>query len=170
MKLLLIKDEKDLRDSIVSYLQGELYLCETASDFSTALEKIEVYDYDCILLDIMLPGGSGLKLLEFLRTDKKTDGVIIISAKESLDDKIAGLNLGADDYLAKPFHLAELSARISSVIRRKNFEGHNFLELGEIVIDIEAKSASVHNKPLELTPKEYELLLFFVANKDKVGS
>lgn len=170
MKLLLIEDEKGLRDSIISYLKGEQYVCETATDFSAALEKIELYNYDCILLDINLPGGSGLKLLENLRRNKNQDGVIIISARDSLDDKISGLNLGADDYLAKPFHLAELGARIASVVRRKYFEGNNLLVFGDLTIDLLSKRATANNKLIELTPTEYDLLLFLITNKNKVVS
>lgn len=170
MKLLLIEDEKELSDSIVCYLEGEQYLCETAIDFPSALERIDHFDYDCILLDIGLPGGSGLKLLEALRADKKHDGVIIISARNSMEDKISGLDLGADDYLAKPFHLAELKARIASVIRRKYFSGNNILEFGEIAIDLSAKSVKTRNKLLELTRTEYNLLLFLISNKNKVVS
>lgn len=170
MKLLLIEDEQDLRDSMVSYLAGEQYRCETASDFRSAQEKLDLFDYDCILLDINLPGGSGLQLLEELKKDKKHDGVIIISARNSIDDKIAGLNLGADDYLTKPFHLAELGARIASVIRRKYAQGDNLLVFGEIIINLQAKSVVANEQLLELTPTEYELLLFMIINKNKVIS
>lgn len=170
MKLLLIEDEKALLDSMVSYLKGEQYVCETASGFSSALEKTELYDYDCILLDITLPDGNGLKLLRELKANNKTDGVIIISAKNSIDDKIAGLNLGADDYLPKPFHLSELSARIAAVIRRKNFEGNNRLAINEIQIDLPAKTVTINDRAVELTKKEYDLLLFLAANKNKVIS
>ncbi len=170
MKLLLIEDEKALLDSMVSYLKGEQYVCETASGFAAALEKTELYDYDCILLDITLPDGNGLKLLRELKANNKTDGVIIISAKNSIDDKIAGLNLGADDYLPKPFHLSELSARIAAVIRRKNFEGNNRLTINEIQIDLLAKTVSINDRGVELTKKEYDLLLFLAANKNKVIS
>lgn len=170
VKLLLIEDEKDLRESIISYLAGEQYRCETANDFPSALEKIDLFDYDCILLDINLPGGSGLKLLEVLKADKKQDGVIIISARNSIEDKIAGLNLGADDYLTKPFHLAELGARIASVIRRKYFDGDNLLVFGQISIDLPAKSVKANERLLELTPTEYELLLFLIINKNRVVS
>lgn len=170
MKLLLIEDESGLRDSIVSYLESEQYRCETAGDFQAALEKIDLFDYDCILLDINLPGGSGLKLLETLKKDKKHDGVIIISARNSIDDKIAGLDLGADDYLVKPFHLAELVARIAAVIRRKYFEGDNLWVFGELTVDLQAKSVTAAGRLIELTPTEYDLLLFLIINKNKVVS
>lgn len=170
MKLLIIEDEKDLSDSIVSYFQEEQYVCETAMDYQTALEKIDLFHYDCILLDINLPGGSGLKLLEILRKDKNQDSVIIISARDSLDDKISGLHLGADDYLAKPFHLSELSARIASVIRRKYAQGNNILEFGDLTIDLLSQTVLVDEKTIDLTPTEYQLLLFLVNNKNRVVS
>jgi len=170
MKLLVIEDEKDLLDSIVSYFKDEQYVCEMAMDYHTALEKIDLFHYDCILLDINLPGGSGLKLLEILRSDKNQDSVIIISARDSLDDKISGLHLGADDYLAKPFHLSELSARIASVIRRKYAQGNNILEFGDLTIDLLSKTVKANKSFIDLTPTEYELLLFLVTNKNRVVS
>ncbi|MDB5199114.1 MAG: two-component system response regulator [Chitinophagaceae bacterium] len=170
MKILIIEDEKELSESIATYLKGEDYICEVASTFNKALEKTELYDYDCILLDITLPGGSGLEILRELKANNKMDGVLIISARNSLDDKVKGLTLGADDYLPKPFHLSELSARIAAIIRRKNFDGNNLLKFHCISIDTLAKSVSVNNKPLDLTRKEYELLLYFVSNKKKVIS
>ncbi|MEO7768504.1 MAG: response regulator transcription factor [Ferruginibacter sp.] len=170
MKILIIEDEKALSESIVTYLKGENYVCETASDYTSALDKTECFDYDCILLDIMLPGGSGLQILKELKANNKLDGVLIISAKNSLDDKVAGLKLGADDYLSKPFHLSELSARIAAIIRRRNFKGSNLLHFKEIVIDTRSKVIMLNNAPLELTRKEYELLLYFVSNKGRVIS
>lgn len=170
MKILIIEDEKALSESMAAYLKGEDYVCETAADFKTAMEKTESYDYDCILLDISLPGGSGLDILSSLKANNKMDGILIISAKNALDDRIAGLKSGADDYLAKPFHLSELSARIAAIIRRKNFEGSNILKFNNIQIDTQAKMVTVNNKPFELTKKEYELLLYFVINKGRVIS
>ncbi len=170
MKILIIEDEKALAESIVDYMKGEDYLCETAADFITALEKTEMFDYDCILLDIGLPGGSGLKILKELKANNKADGVLIISAKNSLDDKVEGLQLGADDYLPKPFHLSELSARIAAIIRRKNFSGNNLVKFNEIEIDTIAKTVTIKNKPFTLTRKEYELLLYFISNKGRVIS
>jgi DNA-binding response OmpR family regulator len=170
LKILIIEDEKELSNSIASYLKCENYICETADDYHKAIEKTELYDYDCILLDITLPGGSGLQVLKELKANNKTDGVLIISAKNSLDDKVAGLTLGADDYLSKPFHLSELSARIAAIIRRKNFDGSNILTFENIHIDTIAKLVLVKNKTLELTKKEYELLLYFASNKNRVIS
>lgn len=170
MKILIIEDEKALSESIVTYLKGQDYICEVACDFNTALEKTELYDYDCILLDITLPGGSGLSVLKELRADNKMDGVLIISAKNSIDDKVAGLTLGADDYLSKPFHLSELNARIAAIIRRKQFGGSSIIQFGDLSVDARAKTVTINNAPLELTKKEFELLLYFVSNKKKVIS
>jgi DNA-binding response OmpR family regulator len=170
VKILIIEDENALSESIVAYLKGESYVCETAANYAAALSKTESYDYDCIVLDIMLPGGSGLDILKALKANKKIDGVLIISAKNSLDDKLAGLKLGADDYLSKPFHLSELSARIAAIIRRRNFGGNNRIHFNEIMIDTQAKVITLKNAPLELTRKEYELLLYFVSNKGRVIS
>ena len=170
MKILIIEDERALSESIAAYLKAEQYICETAFDFETAMEKTETFDYDCILLDITLPGGSGLDILNNLKANNKMDGVLIISARNALDDKVAGLKSGADDYLAKPFHLSELSARISAIIRRKNFDGANILKFGQIQIDTLAKQATIDGKAFELTKKEYELLLYFMINKGRVIS
>ncbi len=168
MKILIIEDEQELADSIGAYLAGEQYLCEYATTFTNAREKIEVYDYDCILLDLMLPGGDGMKILQELKADNKQAGVIIISAKNSLDDKITGLQIGADDYLTKPFHLSELAARIYSVIRRKHFGNANILEQNEIRIDLLAKTVRVNDHEIALTRKEFDLLLYFISNKNRV--
>lgn len=167
---MIIEDEKELSDSIATYLRSENYICETAGDFNKALEKTELYDYDCILLDITIPGGNGLEILKELKANNKMDGVLIISAKNSIDDKVTGLTLGADDYLAKPFHLSELSARVAAIIRRKNFDGNDVLKFQNISIDTRAKTVSVDSKPLELTKKEYELLLYFITNNKRVIS
>lgn len=167
---MIIEDEPQLAESISDYLSDEQYLCETAANYHQAIEKTEVYDYDCILLDLTLPGGDGLRILEALKADGKKDGVIIISAKNSLDDKIRGLQNGADDYLAKPFHLSELAARIYSVIRRRNFENANVIRQEEIEISLPSKTVLVHDKRVSLTRKEYDLLLYFISNKNRVVS
>jgi len=170
MKILIIEDENDLADSISEYLSEEKYLCEFAKTVNQALDKIESFNYDCILLDIMLPDGNGMKILEELKKQNKQDGVIIISAKNALDDKIKGLQIGADDYLTKPFHLSELAARIYSVIRRKQFRNSNTVRQNELEIDLLAKTISVHNQLVILTKKEFDLLLYFVGNKNRVIS
>jgi len=170
VKLLIVEDELALKESLIEYLSASGYLCESAANFNEAVEKIELYDYDCIVLDIMLPGGSGLQILQYLKDNKKTDGVIIVSAKNALEDKIKGIELGADDYLTKPFHLSELSVRIAAIIRRKQFNGQSFIEHDFFYIDTIAKTVKVNNKILDLTQKEYQLLLFFIINKNRVLS
>ncbi len=170
MKILIVEDERELAKSIVQYLRQESYVCEVAHTANDATEKIMLHDYDCILLDITLPDGNGLQILEKLKKEGKLEGVIIISAKNSLDDRIKGLNLGADDYLSKPFHLSELGARVSAVIRRKRFEGNNTISFHEITIDLLGKSVQVDGKEIDLTRKEYDLLLFLVSNKNRVVS
>jgi DNA-binding response OmpR family regulator len=170
LKILIVEDEKVLNESMVTYLSGSGYTCESVSTYNDALEKIDHHTYDCIVLDIMLPGGSGLQLLKYLKEDRKDEGVIIISAKGALDDKIAGFELGADDYLTKPFHLPELSMRISAIIRRKNFQGQSIINAGDISIDVVAKTVRVNSKELDLTQKEYQLLLYLVTNKNKILS
>jgi len=170
MKILIIEDEKELSNSIVSFLQTEQYICETALDYWSALEKTELYDYACIILDITLPGGSGMDLLQNLKANNKADGVLIISAKNSLDDRIKGLKEGADDYLPKPFHLPELAARVAAIIRRRSFDGSNTITFGDLVINLVEKTVKNANLDLELTKKEYELLLYFVSNKNRVIS
>lgn len=170
MKILIVEDEKVLNESMVTYLSGSGYICESVSNYGDALEKIDHHTYDCIVLDIMLPGGSGLQLLKYLKEDRKDEGVIIISAKGALDDKITGFELGADDYLTKPFHLSELSMRIAAIIRRKNFHGLSSITAGDISADVVAKTVHVNNKELELTQKEYQLLLYLITNKNKILS
>jgi DNA-binding response OmpR family regulator len=170
MKLLVIEDERTLNQSIIAFLSASDYICESVTDFKSAVEKIELYDYDCIVLDIMLPGGSGLQILRYLKQMNKTDGVIIISAKDSLNDKIEGIQLGADDYLTKPFHLAELSVRIEAIIRRKRLNGQAIINIGDIEIDTAGKSVKVKDTYVDLTQKEYQLLLFLIINKNRVLS
>ena len=160
MKLLVIEDEMELCNSMVSYLKSESYACEVAHSYRCAMEKIDSFDYDCILLDIGLPDGNGLRILQELKHNKKTDGVIIVSAKNSIEDKINGLRIGADDYLPKPFHLSELSARVAAIIRRKQFTGNNILAFNEVAIDTLSKEVRVNGQHVELTRKEYELLLY----------
>lgn len=170
MKILLIEDEKQLSKSILSYLKDEKYTCDLAEDFSSAQEKLETFNYDCILLDITLPDGNGLNLLKFLKEENKSDGVIIISAKNSLDDKINGLQLGADDYLPKPFHLSELGARISSIIRRRQFQGSSVIKINDLEIDTDSKGISFNEKLIDFTRKEYDILLYLSVNKNKIIS
>jgi DNA-binding response OmpR family regulator len=168
MKILVIEDEKDLRESIITYLKQEGYICESASNFREAEDKILVYKYDCIIVDITLPGGSGFELIKDLKKASMEGGVIIISAKNSLDDKIKGLELGSDDYITKPFHLPELNARIKSIIRRSNFKGNTEIRFNEIKIQPSSHEVFVNDKIVSLTMKEFDLLLFFISNKGKV--
>jgi DNA-binding response OmpR family regulator len=168
VKILIIEDEPSLNKSMVDYLSAQQYLVEAVSNYPEALEKIERYQYDCIVLDLMLPGGNGLQLLQELKANQKTDGVIIISARNELDDKITGLQLGADDYLTKPFHLPELSVRIASIIRRKNMQGNNTLHFEKIQVEIAAKTVYIDGKEIVFTKKEYDLLLYFLINKNRV--
>jgi len=170
MKILIVEDEQELMKSMATYLKSENFVCEEAPDYKTAREKIELFSYDCILLDVSLPDGNGLSLLNELKENKKSDGVIVISAKNSISDRIQGLNLGADDYLTKPFHLSELNARILAVIRRRYFQGQQILIFNELTIDLTAKTVSVHRCTVELTRKEYDLLLYLAYNKNRVIS
>jgi DNA-binding response OmpR family regulator len=168
MKILIIEDEKQLADTVESYLKMEGYLCEKVFDFDQAVEKIELYDYDCALVDINLPGGSGLELIRLLKKKKSITGIIIISARQSIDDRISGLEIGADDYLTKPFNLPELNARIKSIIRRIHFKGDNLIEFNELKIDSKTYQVWVKGEELVLTKKELDLLLFFLSNKNRV--
>lgn len=170
MKILIIEDEKELASDMVNYLSDQGYLCEVAASYHQAMDKIATYQYDCILLDLMLPGGDGIQILEELKKQNKKDGVIIISAKNSLDDKIKGLEIGADDYLAKPFHLSELTARIYSVIRRKLYDNTNTIIQNELSVNLLSKTVTVKDNLVNLTKKEFDLLLLFLGNKNKVIS
>jgi len=170
MKILIIEDEPALAQSMSQYLVAQDYLCEQAVTYFAAIEKISLYSYDCILLDLMLPDGNGMDVLEHLRKTGSQTAVLIISAKGALDDKIKGIHLGADDYLAKPFHLAEMSARIYALIRRSHYHGSNMVCTNDLTIDLHSKEVTANGIPVVLTKKEYELLLFFIGNKNKVIS
>lgn len=170
MKILIIEDERQLSDSIVSFLGQEEYLCEQAFSYMEGAGKIEVYEYDCILLDLMLPGGTGLDLLRHIKETAPRTGVIIVSAKDSLDDKVTGLRLGADDYLAKPFHLPELSMRVFALLRRKCFTASNVIQSGAVSVDLLERNVTVGEKRLDLTRTEYDLLLFLIENRRRVVS
>ena len=170
MKILLIEDERDLSNNIATYLASDHYLCEQAFSYREAIDKIDMYSYDCILLDLNLPGGDGLKILEEIKERNIDSGVIIISARGSLDDKIKGLQIGADDYLAKPFPLPELSIRIYALLRRQQFSHNNTLVSNEVVIHLLAKTVFFGETEILLTKSEYELLLFLVGNKNRVIS
>lgn len=168
MKLLVIEDEQDLRNTILHFFQQEKYLVEVARDYEEALEKLYLYAYDCIILDINLPGGSGLDLLTKMQASQVAYNVIITSARNSLDDKIVGLDLGADDYLTKPFHLAELNARVKAVLRRKQLSGSQLLQLNNLRVDFESREAFVEGTNLTLNRKEFDVLSFFLLNQNKL--
>lgn len=168
MKILLIEDEEDLRNTVRESLMKECFVVECAADYRTAMDKINDYDYDCVLLDIMLPGGSGLSVLSALKRMRKQESVIIISAKDSVEDKIKGLDMGADDYLAKPFHLAELNARVKSLLRRKKARGDTSIVLGNLTLYPDKRQVEVNGQELVLNRKEFDLLYYFVSNPNRL--
>ena len=170
MKILIVEDEIQLLDSITEYLRQEGYICERAAGFFEAEEKLALYEYVVVVLDITLPDGNGLDLLNLLKKDQPDTGVLIVSARNSLDDKLKGLDLGADDYITKPFHLAELNSRIKALIRRRNYKGKLKVVFNEIEIDPDVREILVNGHRLDLTRKEYDLLLYFVTNKKRVLS
>lgn len=168
MKILIVEDEPQMLENMTENLEAEGFLVESATNYLQARDRIGVYEYDCILLDINLPDGNGLELLKIIKKKGLEDGVIIVSAKDSLDDKLQGLDLGADDYLPKPFHMAELRARVKAVLRRRNFEGHDELKYGNISIDTSNRTLFIENKEVELNRKEYDVLLYLASNKDRL--
>jgi len=168
MKILIVEDEIGLLESVQSYLSDEGFSCESSSTLKDAEEKVSLYLYDCLLIDINLPDGSGLDLIEPAKKRNANAGIIIVSAKETLEDRIKGLNLGADDYLVKPFHLSELNARIQSLLRRIKFDGDEYISFNEIIINPAERLVTVLNKPIKLTKKEFDLLLYFISNKDRI--
>ncbi len=171
MRILLVEDEAELASSIAKYLKNnEKINCEIAHNLDRAIEQCELYDFDCFLIDIGLPDGSGLDLIKIIKSKDNKAGIIIISARDSLDDRVAGLNIGADDYLVKPFHLSELNARIYSLIRRLKLDGNSSLELNEISIDPQSRDVKINNNSLELTKSEYNLLFYLITNKNQVIS
>lgn len=168
MKILIVEDEKSLGETICDFLLQEKYIVESASDYKSAMDKIYAYDYDCILLDIMLPDGNGLSILQELKKLHKKESVLIISAKDSIDDKVRGLELGADDYLSKPFHLAELNARIKSILRRKQADGNMDIVIENLKMNPETRSVFVEGEELILNRKEFDLLYYFVINPNRL--
>ena len=168
MKILIIEDEQDMLQNMKDFLEKENFIVETADSVFEAQNKIGVYSYDCILLDINLKDGSGFSLLEDLKKNNIEDGVIIVSARNSLDDKLEGLNLGADDYLAKPFHMSELNARVKAVLRRRQFKGNNKITIGNLSIDLDEHEVNIDEKLLNLNRKEFEILLFFTSNQNRL--
>ncbi len=168
MKILLIEDEKELRDNIVESLTKEQFVIETASDYWSAYEKANIYEYDCILLDLNLPNGNGLEILKELKKSKKKANIIIISARNSLDDKLEGLDLGADDFLPKPFHIAELNARIRAVLRRNKMDGNSRVEVANLTLLSEERRVLVNGSEISLNRKEYDILNYFLFNKKRL--
>lgn len=168
MKILVIEDEIPMQEIIRETLEKERYLVESVTTFEEAQDKIISFEYDCILLDVMLPDGTGFDLLKELKRLDKASNVIIISAKNSIEDKIAGLNLGADDYLVKPFHLAELTARVKSVLRRKTLHGKNELEINNVKIHFENRIAFINQEVVPLNRKEFDVLAYFMVNKNRL--
>jgi len=168
MKILIIEDEQELLAAIKNYLESEGFLCETAISYFEAEDSLSVFIYDIIVLDLTLPGGNGLDLISLIKERNRQAGLLIVSAKNSLDDKVRGLDMGADDYISKPFHLAELSSRIKSLARRRHFDGTNELIYNEIKINIDSNEVSVNGENIDLTKKEYEILLYFIVNRNKL--
>jgi DNA-binding response OmpR family regulator len=168
VKILVIEDEPQLLSNIKESLEKEKFLVETATDYHSAIEKIFIYEYDCILLDIMLPNGNGLNILAELKKGGKSENVIIISAKDSLDDKLKGLELGADDYLTKPFHLAELNARVKAVLRRQKLNGKDTIEIANIVLDLKERTFVINDQNILLNRKEFDILNYFLLNKNRL--
>jgi len=170
MKILIVEDETELSESMASYLKSEGHVCEIAYACVPALEKIALYEYDVVLVDLNLPDGNGMQIIRELKDMKFAGGIIIISARDALDDRIKGLDTGADDYLVKPFHLAELNARVKSLMRRVLYKGDNQMVHHEMVIIPDERKVYVHEVLLDLTRKEFDMLMFMAANKDKVLS
>jgi len=168
VKILLVEDEQTLRASLAEHLRADGYGCEEAADYAQAYEKIKLYQYACVIVDLTLPGGNGLDLVRILKEDRSPAGVLIISARDALPDKVLGLELGADDYLTKPFHLAELSARVHALIRRRQFQGQRVLRFRELTVQPDRALVLVNDEPVALTRKEYELLLYFLANPSRL--
>ncbi len=168
MKFLIIEDEPDLLKLIVRYLKNEGHVCEQGTTFREGYKKVNNYEYDCAVVDLNLPDGDGLKLVKILREEAPQTGIIIISAREGLEDRITGLDFGADDYLTKPFNLSELNARIKAILRRKTNQFNNELNFGELIINLDERKVTAANTILQLTKKEYNILLYLARNKNRV--
>lgn len=168
MKILVVEDEPELQASIERAFSQENAVVETVGNVTDALDKVVIYDYDCIVLDLNLPDGNGLRVLEVLKQEGKKEGVLILTARDSLEDKLAGLDLGADDYLTKPFHLSELIARVRSIIRRKRFDGNALVKIGNLQVDMNNQTVWLLDEALTLNRKEFAILTFLIANKNRL--
>jgi DNA-binding response OmpR family regulator len=168
MQILIVEDESSLMESMVSYLEMEGFRCEQALDFRTAARVLDKHDYFCMLIDLNLPDGDGLDLVKLARENESESGIIIISARNAIEQRVEGLEVGADDYLVKPFHLSELVARVHSVVRRTRLKGGEVLNFGVIRVLPEERSCFVDEKQVDLTRKELDLLLYFMANRNRV--
>lgn len=170
MKLLIVEDHAELLEAISETLSGEMFVCETAGNLDAAQEKIRLYDYDILIVDINLPDGSGLDIIRELKVKDPSAGIIVVSARNSTTHKIEGLEIGADDYITKPFDMGELVARVKSLMRRRIFSGNHMLSSGEIAVDTSSREVQVAGQPVDLTRSEYDILLFFMANQGRVIS
>jgi DNA-binding response OmpR family regulator len=168
MKIIAVEDEKDLAESIFTYFNNEGNICEVVNSYEDARAKLNIYEYDCALIDIMLPDGNGLDLIREIKEKQPNCGIILISAKSSLDDKIKGLDFGSDDYLTKPFYMSELNSRVKSVLRRRFYDGNKSVNFGEIKIFPEEKKAFVNDKEISLTKKEFDILVYLISNTKRV--
>ncbi len=168
MKLLIIEDEPDLTNLMLKYLKREGYQCEVAASFKEGMKKLISYEYDCIVVDLNLPGGDGIELVRSVRREDNQTGIVIISARNSIEDRISGLEDGADDYLTKPFHLSELNARIKAVMRRKTSQYSQEMNFGALVLRLDERTVHAHGQLIKLTKKEFDILVYLARNKNRV--
>ena len=168
MHILIVEDELPLMESMVSYLEMEGFRCEQATSYHAGLCSLDKHAYICMLIDLNLPDGEGLDLVRLARQNQTSSGIIIVSARNALEERVKGLSLGADDYLVKPFHLSELVARIQSVARRTRTQGEEILKFGVIRVMPEERTCYVNESQVDLTRKEHDLLLYMMANRNRV--
>jgi DNA-binding response OmpR family regulator len=166
LKILVIEDERVLAESIVSHLGKEGFVVESVFSYNDAVEKVNLYEYDCVVVDINLLGGTGFDIVEMLKRIKASSGIIIVSARDALEDRIRSLEIGSDDYLTKPFHLSELNARVKAILRRRNFGGNNEISYEKLRVNYNTRRVFVGETEITLSKKEYDLLLYFMSNVD----